>query len=89
MIRMWSLLVSWSSFGLFQPFRTGDQAFLGIEAMFDNAEIKNLKERRQAYLKMVEHWSKSYAHTGKEDPGRGAFSSLSVRVSIVSTNGNA
>lgn len=83
LIRMWSLLVSWSSFGLFKPFRTGEQAFLGIESVFDNAEIKNLKEKRQVYLKMVEGWSKSYAHTGEVDPGRGAFSSLSVKISIV------
>ena len=81
-IRMWSLLVSWSSFGLVQPFRTGEQAFLGIESMFDKAEIKKLKEQRRVYLKMVERWSKSYAHNGKEDPGRGAFSSLSVKISI-------
>lgn len=89
LIRMWSLLVSWSSFGLFQPFRTGEEAFLGIESMFDKAEVKNLKEQRRIYLKMVERWSKSYAHTGEEDPGRGAFSSLSVKVSIGSTNKKA
>jgi hypothetical protein len=86
LIRMWSLLVSWSSFGLLQPFRTGDQAFQGVESMFDRSEIISLKEKRQEYLKMVENWSKNYVHTGELDPGGGAFSSLSVKVSIVSDN---
>jgi hypothetical protein len=84
LIRMWSLLVTWSSFGLFQPFRTDDQAFLGIESMFNRSEISNLKAKRQEYLKMVEKWSRSFVHTGEVDPGRGAFSTLSVKVSIVS-----
>jgi hypothetical protein len=86
LIRMWSLLVSWSSFGLLQPFRTGDQAFQGVKSMFDRSEIISLKEKRQEYLKMVENWSKNYVHTGELDPGGGAFSSLSVKVSIVSDN---
>lgn len=89
LIRIWSLLVSWSSFGLFQPFRTGDQAFLGVESMFDHSEIANLKAKRQEYLKMVKKWSASYVHTGEADSGRGAFSSLSVKVSIVSENEKA
>ncbi|MBA5601069.1 hypothetical protein H1224_08375 [Pectobacterium aroidearum] len=89
LIRMWSLLVSWSSFGLFQPFRTGEQAFQGVESMFDSSEITNLKAKRQEYLSMVEKWSTSYVHTGVTDPGRGAFSSLSVKVSIVSSNEKA
>ncbi|MFB2718367.1 hypothetical protein [Shewanella xiamenensis] len=89
LIRMWSLLVSWSSFGLFQPFRTDDQAFLGVESMFDRSEISNLKAKRQEYLKMVEKWSKSFVHTGEVDPGRGAFSTLSVKVSILSENEKA
>lgn len=85
LIRMWSLLVSWSSFGLFHPFRTGEKAFHGLESMFDHSEIMSLKEKRQEYLQMVENWSKSYVHTGEIDPGRCAFSS-SVNVSIVSDN---
>lgn len=89
LIRMWSLLVSWSSFGLFQPFRTDEQAFLGVESMFNRSEITNLKIKRQEYLKMVEKWSKSYVHTGEMDPGRGAFSTLSVKVSIASKTENA
>lgn len=85
LIRMWSLLVSWSSFGLFHPFRTSEQAFYGVESMFDHSEIMSLKGKRQEYLQMVENWSKSYVHTGEIDPGRGVFSS-SVNVSIVSDN---
>jgi hypothetical protein len=80
LVRMWSLLVAWSSFGIFQPFRTDKQAFLGLESMYESLEIKALKEQRQCYLRMVEGWSKCYSHSGMEDPGRGAFSTLSVKV---------
>ena len=38
---------------------------------------------------MVEKWSKSYVHTGEVDPGRGDFSTLSVKVSVVSENEKA
>lgn len=86
---MWSLLVSWSSYGLFKPFRTDEQAFIGVESMFETSEIILLKEKRQEYLKMVELWSTNYVHTGKVDAGRGAFSSLSVNVSIISEIQNA
>ncbi|MDG5902205.1 hypothetical protein E2650_20355 [Shewanella xiamenensis] len=79
LIRMWSLLVSWSSFGLFQPFRTDDQAFLGVEPMFERSEISNLKAKRQEYLKMVEKWSKSFVHTDEVDPGRGCLLITSLR----------
>jgi hypothetical protein len=86
LIRMWSLLVSWSSFGLYQPFQTDDYAFQGVESMFDRTEIANLKEKRQEYLRMVKTWSTSYVHSGEPDFGRGAFSSLSIKVSMVSEN---
>lgn len=84
LIRMWSLLVSWSSFGLFQPFRTDEQAFLGLESMFQVTEINELKLKRECYLKIIEGWSKCYAHSGIEDPGRGAFSTLHVTARVVS-----
>lgn len=83
LVRMWSLLVSWSSFGLFQPFRADEQAFLGLGSIFEIAEIKELKLKRQCYFKIVEGWSKCYAHSGIEDSGRGAFSTLSVTANIV------
>ncbi|MCY9856267.1 hypothetical protein, partial [Vibrio mediterranei] len=83
LIRMWSLLVAWSSFGLCQPFRTNEQAFMCIESCFLDSELSLLKRARQSYLDKVESWSKNYAHNGELDTGRGAFSTLSVEVSIV------
>lgn len=83
LIRMWSLLVAWSSFGLYQPFRTGDQAFLGLDSFFQDSELYSLKQARQAYLDKVKSWSKNYAHNGDEDKGRGAFSTLTVKTSFV------
>lgn len=83
LIRMWSLLVSWSSFGLFEPFRSDEQAFLGLDSMFEATEINELKSKRQCYFEIVKGWSKCYANSGIEDPGRGAFSTLSVTAKIV------
>ena len=79
LIRIWSILIAWSSFGISSSFRTDEQAFLGLESMLEISEIKALREQRQRYFKKVDTWSKCYAHSGKEDPGKGAFSKISIR----------
>jgi len=82
LIRMWSLLIAWSSFGIFNPFRTDKQAFLGLESMYQADEIEALKEQRRIYISKVHAWSKAFAHTGLADSGRGAFSAMSVNFNI-------
>ncbi|MGR4999305.1 hypothetical protein [Vibrio celticus] len=82
LIRMWSLLVAWSSFGLFQPFRSNDVAFMGLESCYQKSELALLKSSRGNYLDKVKKWSVSYAHSGEVDKGRGAFSTLSTKVTI-------
>lgn len=82
LIRMWSLLVAWSSFGLFQPFRSNDVAFMGLESCYQKSELAALKNSRGNYLDKVEKWSVSCAHSGEVDQGRGAFSTLSTKVTI-------
>jgi hypothetical protein len=86
LIRMWSLLVAWSSLGLFSPFRTSEQAFLGLESFFQPSEIEALKKERELFLEKVKTWSSCYAHSGENDIGRGAFSTLTVTVKEIGTN---
>ncbi len=81
LIRMWSLLITWSSFGVNHPFRTDDQAFFGLELIFEPSELEALKSERRAYLERVKTWSKCFAHTGEVDPGRDAFSPISLQIS--------
>lgn len=81
-IRMWSLLVSWSSFGIVQPFRGDRYIFRGTEAMFDDVEVMSLLRARQDYLDMVAAWSKTYVHSGEVDKGRGAFVNFKVEIKV-------
>jgi len=81
LVRSWSLLVAWSSFGILNPFKTNQEAFGGLESFFPMEEIIKLGTERNSYLDMVKGWSTTYLHTGISDPGRGAFS-VGVKVSI-------
>jgi len=83
LVRIWSLIASWSSFGRFEPFRTGDQAFSGLDPFFSAEELKQLKAKRQEYLGRVYQWAVNHLHNGQRDPGRGGFSRLSVTSTIV------
>jgi hypothetical protein len=83
LVRIWSLVVSWASFGRFEPFRTDDQAFAGLESFFNDDEMKRLKAKRQAYLSGVFRWAVNFLHNGQRDPGRGGFSKLSVTSSMI------
>lgn len=85
LVRVWSLIVSWSSFGRFDPFRTSDQVFSGLESFFNTDELNRLKTKRQEYLARVFQWAITYLHNGQRDPGRGGFSKLSVTSSVVLT----
>nr|VFK62241.1 MAG: hypothetical protein BECKTUN1418D_GA0071000_11709 [Candidatus Kentron sp. TUN] len=87
-IRMWSLLTSWSSFGLCEPFRSDEQAFLGLEALFQKSEMSALKKERRNYLNKVKMWSKSYVHTREIDNGGSAFYEPKVTLEVIDKQGN-
>ncbi|MFJ7313434.1 hypothetical protein ACIQVE_11790 [Pseudomonas sp. NPDC098747] len=74
LVRAWSLLVAWSSFGILNPFKRNQEIFNGLESFFSTEEISKLGSERNSYLSMVKDWSTTYLHTGISDPGRGAFS---------------
>jgi hypothetical protein len=73
LVRVWSIIGAWSSFGLYEPFRTGDQAFSGLEPYFARPELKVLKEKRGEYLQRVVQWSLNHLHNGERDPAAGIF----------------
>lgn len=86
--RSWSLLVAWSSFGIFNPFKENSEVFGGLESLFSSNEITKLGKQRNTYLEMVKKWSTTYLHTDTFDPGRGAFS-LGVKISFSNASESA
>jgi hypothetical protein len=83
LIRIWSLLVSWSSFGIIEPFRTGEQAFSGLEVFFGPAEIAALKAKRTAYIERAKTWCRMCLHNDEIDPGRTAFATITVTSQVM------
>jgi hypothetical protein len=73
LVRIWSIIGAWSSFGLYDPFRTPEQAFSGLAPYFNPGELKNLREKRQEYLHRVTQWSVNYLHSDQRDPALGIF----------------
>jgi len=82
LVRIWSLVVSWSSFGLFDPFRTPEQAFSGLEYLFSASEITALKTKRKEYIERVMLWSVTHLHNGERDHEGGVFKKLSITTTI-------
>jgi len=85
LIRIWSLLVAWSSFGILNPFKSDQEVFRGLDSFFLPEEISKLGSERNIYLSLVKGWSTTYLHTGISDPGRGAFSD---GLKVVVSHGN-
>ena len=77
--RIWSLLVSWSSFGLIAPFRSGNTAFNGLDSSFTPEELVQLQQKRQEYIDQSIKWMTSFLHSGVPDSGRGPFASITVK----------
>jgi hypothetical protein len=82
LVRIWSIIGSWSSFGLYDPFRTAEQAFSGLDPYFYPAELKSLKDKRQEYLRRVTQWSVNHLHNGQRDPALGIFRRWTVTTQV-------
>ena len=82
LVRIWSIIGAWSSFGLYQPFRTADQALSGLQPHFDPSELEQLKEKRKEYLDLVTQWSLNHLHNGQRDPARGIFQKIVTSVQV-------
>jgi hypothetical protein len=81
--RIWSIVVSWSSFGIISPFRTSEQAFSGIEHFFDQKEMNELAKKRREYLDMCIGWARTHLHNGIHDPGGYFIATITVTSKIL------
>jgi hypothetical protein len=82
LVRIWAIVVSWSSFGLLSPFRSADVAFSGLETVYDANELTLLKSKRQEYIDRTVEWMETHLHNGERDPGRGPFACVSVGITM-------
>lgn len=86
--RVWSIIVTWSSFGIVLPWRENEAAFQGLEHFFGQEEMSSLKSRRQQYLAQVEEWCRTNVVTSKIEQ-RSPFTTISVKVAISPSNPRA
>ena len=77
--RIWSLLVSWSSLGIFAPFRSGRHAFAGLESNYTSEELTQLLKKRQEYIDQSIKWMTSFLHSGAPDSGRGPLATIDLK----------
>ncbi|MEX8518010.1 MAG: hypothetical protein AB3X44_05810 [Leptothrix sp. (in: b-proteobacteria)] len=84
LVRIWSILVSWSSFGIIAPFRSAEQAFSGLERLFEYEELSALKKRRKEYIDLAVGWTRTNLHSGARDPGGSAFTQIVVTSRVFS-----
>lgn len=89
LVRVWSILVSWSSFGIIAPFRAAEQAFSGLEQLFEENELTALKKKRQEYIDLARGWSRTHLHNGKRDNGGSPFAQIVVTSHVHSTGTDA
>jgi hypothetical protein len=84
LVRIWSILVSWSSFGIVAPFRSAEQAFSGMERLFEDDELAAFKKKRQEYIDLAIGWARTHLHTGTRDHGGSAFVQIVVTSHVLS-----
>jgi hypothetical protein len=87
LVRTWSLLVAWCSFGIIAPFKERRQIFDGLETLYSKDVIRELGSKREQYLQKVRDWATTYLHNEAADPGRGAFTSgIKITVALEQTS---
>ncbi len=89
LVRIWSILVSWSSFGIIAPFRSGEQAFSGLDRLFEDEELAALKRKRQEYIDLAIDWARTHLHNGVRDCGGSAFTQIVVTSRVISSRTDA
>lgn len=80
-IRIWSIIVGWCSFGIVDPFSSTEFAFSGLKDQFTDSEIAQLAKKRSEFLAQIELWSKTSLWDGTIDKYRCAFARVSVQIS--------
>lgn len=89
LVRIWSILVSWSSFGIIAPFRSGEQAFAGLEQLFEDECLAALKKKRQEYIDLAVGWTRTHLHNGNRDYGGSAFTQIVVTSHVLGSRTDA
>lgn len=87
LVRLWSLIVTWSSFGVLNPFRQPNQVFAGLDGLFSSGELMQLSAKRKEYIDRAISWCQTHLHNGLGDGGRGPFATFSVTVNSVGETG--
>ena len=89
LVRIWSILVSWSSFGIIAPFRSAEQAFAGLERLFEDEELAAFRKKRQEYIDLAVGWTRTHLHNGKRDLGASAFAQIVVTSHVLGARTDA
>lgn len=79
-VRIWAIVISWSSFGIIYPFHKSDQALQGLEHFFDDQEMAALHQKRQEYIDLCIRWSRSFLHNDEHDAGGYFLTNLSINI---------
>ena len=77
--RAWSIITTWSSFGLIEPWQDEKRVFSVFEHFYDYSDIISLKKCRREYLANVEQWCRTSITTAELDR-RSPFGQISVSI---------
>ncbi len=86
--RIWSVITTWSSFGVIEPWRDAQTTFSGLNLFYGAADLLLLQSNRQSYLNKVETWCRTNVCTKTYDARSPYFSSFSVTASITPNEGS-
>lgn len=81
LVRAWSLIVTFCSFGIIAPFSSSEVAFSGLEGTVSVDEMYRLKSKREEYLAKVKLWSRTNIFTNEVSEMASAFAELSISFS--------
>lgn len=82
LVRIWSLITMWSSHGIIEPFKTNDVALSGLDNVYNQAEMRELKNKRNEFLKDVRKWTISSLVDGEVVTERSPFISIHVSINM-------
>lgn len=82
LVRSWSILVSWTSFGVLTPFIDDVQSFSGLDKFYSFSEIMKLRAARKEYINKIKTWATSFSHNNLPDSGRSPFAEITISISL-------
>jgi len=82
LVRAWSIIVAWCSFGVMMPFRKPHEVFGGIETIFHPSEFGLLQENYKKSTTEIRDWCECDIISGEKKYSRSPFCSISVEISF-------